>query len=33
MTRAALLLGVAFLWAPVLLLCIYAFSGSREPFT
>ena len=32
MTRAALILGVAFLWAPVLLLCGYAFSGGREPF-
>lgn len=32
MTRWALLLGLAFLWAPVLLLAGYAFSASREPF-
>ena len=32
MIRAALALGLAFLWAPVLLLCLYAFSASREPF-
>jgi putrescine transport system permease protein len=33
MIRAALALGLAFLWAPVLLLCLYAFSAGREPFT
>ena len=33
MIRAALALGLAFLWAPVLLLCLYAFSVGREPFT
>lgn len=33
MIRAALALGLLFLWAPVVLLCAYAFSGAREPFT
>ena len=32
MIRAGLLLGVAFLWAPVLLLVGYGFSDAREPF-
>lgn len=32
MIRAALWLGLLFLWAPVLLLVAYGFSGAREPF-
>ncbi|MCW8086338.1 ABC transporter permease [Sabulicella glaciei] len=32
MTRILLVLGVLFLWAPVVLLALYAFSASREPF-
>ncbi len=32
MIRAALLGGLVFLWAPVLLLVAYGFSGAREPF-
>ncbi len=32
MIRAALVLGLAFLWAPVLLLVGFGFSASREPF-
>ena len=32
MRRAALILGLCFLWAPVCLMAFYAFSGSRIPF-
>lgn len=32
MKRALLILGLVFLWAPVLLLAAYAFSNSRVPF-
>ncbi|WP_431304767.1 ABC transporter permease subunit [Sediminicoccus sp. BL-A-41-H5] len=32
MRRALLTLGLLFLWAPILLMAAYAFSGSRVPF-
>lgn len=32
MRRGALLLGLAFLWAPIALMVVYAFSDSRTPF-
>lgn len=32
MRRAILTLGLLFLWAPILLMAAYAFSGSRAPF-
>lgn len=32
MRRALLILGLAFLWAPILLMAAYAFSASRVPF-
>jgi putrescine transport system permease protein len=32
MRRAALLLGLAFLWAPILLMAAYAFSDARTPY-
>lgn len=32
MTRWVLALGLAFLWAPVLLMAVFAFSDARQPF-
>lgn len=32
MTRLALWLGLGFLWAPVLLMAVFAFSDARQPF-
>jgi putrescine transport system permease protein len=32
MKRVFLTLGLVFLWAPILLMAVYAFSGSRVPF-
>lgn len=32
MRRGVLILGLVFLWAPIALMAVYAFSGSRVPF-
>ena len=32
MRRVALILGLVFLWAPIALMAVYAFSDSRVPF-